>query len=402
MDMLHHSTASFIELAAIRPHSTRPSHRPSAEHDPEKGKKRVHDISVTSFDPYGLASKIVDERRASLEKPKVERFYRSQNERIKNLLLTVDQHRSNADDEESDKSLKTKIAIYGSLGANLMLAGLQLYGAVSSGSLSLFATMVDSIFDPVSNLIMLYCHRTARKHNERKWPSGKARLTTVGNICFCFIMACASAILIVESIRDIVEHLNDPNAPNVEGFHLPSIIAVSIAFATKLALMLYCWGLKSGNSQIQILWEDHRNDLFINGLGIVTSVLGSKIIWWIDPAGAMLLSVVIIGSWGRTAFKEFELLVGISASPEFLQLVTYTCLTHHDSIMQLDTCRAYHAGEGIIVEVDIVMDKHKTLLETHDVSEDLQNKLERLPGVERCYVHCDFETQHRPEHRKKE
>lgn len=164
--------------------------------------------------------------------------------------------------------------------------------------------------------------------------------------------------------------------------------------------MLYCWPLKSSNSQIQILWEDHRNDLFINGLGIITSVLGAKVIWWLDPAGAILLSILIIASWGNTALDEFQLLIGISAKPEFLQLVTYTCVTHHDDILQVDTCRAYHAGEGLIIEVDIVMDKRKTLLQTHDVAEDLQNKLERLPGVERCYVHIDWETTHAPEHRK--
>lgn len=247
---------------------------------------------------------------------------------------------------------------------------------------------------------MLYCHRSAIHADERRYPSGKSRMTTVGNICFCFIMGCASAILIVESIREIVSHLGDSNASNTETFHLPSIIAVSIAFCTKVCLMLYCWPLKESNSQIQILWEDHRNDLFINGLGIITSVLGAKVVWWLDPGGAILLSCFILLSWGNTAFGEFTLLIGKSASPEFLQLVTYTCVTHHTQILQLDTCRAYHSGEGIIIEVDIVMAKERTLAETHDVAEDLQNKLERLPGVERCYVHVDFETTHAPEHRK--
>lgn len=340
----------------------------------------------------------MDERKE--RRRDVKRFYGRQNEQIKNMLLSVDQHRTTADNHASARGLKYKIAIYGSLVGNLCLAGLQLYGAVSSGSLSLFATMVDSIFDPVSNLIMLYCHRSARRADETRWPSGKARLTTVGNICFCAIMACASAILIVESVRGVVTHLGDADAAGTEGFHLPSIVAVSGAFCVKVCLMLYCWPLRASNSQIQILWEDHRNDLFINGLGILTSVLGAKVVWWLDPGGAMLLSTLIILSWGNTAVGEFRLLVGVSACPEFLQLVTYTCVTHHDRVLQLDTCRAYHAGEGIIIEVDVVMDRDMTLGETHDVAEDLQNKLETLPGVERCFVHVDYETTHRPEHRK--
>lgn len=39
-----------------------------------------------------------------------------------------------------------------------------------------------------------------------------------------------------------------------------------------------------------------------------------------------------------------------------------------------------------------------TLRESHDVAEELQIKLESLPGVERAYVHVDYETEHKPEH----
>jgi len=44
------------------------------------------------------------------------------------------------------------------------------------------------------------------------------------------------------------------------------------------------------------------------------------------------------------------------------------------------------------------MDPEETLRVCHDIAEELQMKLERLPDVERAYVHIDFETDHRPEH----
>ena len=36
----------------------------------------------------------------------------------------------------------------------------------------------------------------------------------------------------------------------------------------KLLLFLYCLGLRKNSSQVHVLWEDHRNDLFINGFGM--------------------------------------------------------------------------------------------------------------------------------------
>lgn len=90
-------------------------------------------------------------------------------------------------------------------------------------------------------------------------------------------MTAVSFILIVESIRQIVTKTDDGR------FHIPSVIAVAIAFTTKLCLFFYCWALRNKYSQIRILWEDHRNDLFINGFGLMTSVLGSKVVYVSPP-----------------------------------------------------------------------------------------------------------------------
>src|SRR5690606_31293147 len=112
---------------------------------------------------------------------------------------------------------------------------------------------------------------------------------------------------------------------DTKDFFLPSVIAVAVAFATKFTLFLLCWTVKDIYSQVDILWRDHRNDLFINGFGILTSVGGSKLKWWIDPTGAIILSLIIGGLWLITASDEFQLLIGVTADRDTLQLITYIC-----------------------------------------------------------------------------
>lgn len=48
------------------------------------------------------------------------------------------------------------------------------------------------------------------------------------------------------------------------------------------------------------------------------------------------------------------------------------------------------------MELDIVMDADTPLWKSHDISEELQEKIEALPGVERAFVHVDHETRHTP------
>jgi cation diffusion facilitator family transporter len=321
-------------------------------------------------------------------------FYQAQNETIERLLKSVEEHRAEARQEQGEDQLKFKIAMWGSFAVNVALAAVQLYAAITSGSLSLFTTMADAIFDPMSNVTLIVTNRAVRRVDPARFPSGKARLETVGNIVFCFLMTTVSLIILSFAARELAVGGDG----ELKDFHLPSVISVCTAFGTKLALFLYTWSMKDKYSQIHILWEDHRNDLLINSFGILTSVGGSKLVWWLDPAGAIVLSVIISTLWLRTAFAEFLLLVGVVAPVEIQQLITYVCVTHSPAIRQIDTVRTYHSGPRLIAEVDVVMDPDASLMETHDVAEELQIKLERLPDVERAYVHVDYETTHKPEH----
>lgn len=379
-------------------------------------RKRDHRSSqnVAGTAAAAAATAIKNPKQTLTASTRLQGFYQTQNENIERMLKPVEEHVRAARELNTNNQLKYKIAVYGSFAANVILAILQLYGAIASGSLSLFTTMADAVFDPMSNLTLLLCNKAVNRVNPRKFPAGKARIETAGNLCFCFLMTSVSFILIAFSIRELAEGSDSPTGE----FHLPSTIAVVVAFATKAVLFIYCFALRNQVSQIRILWEDHRNDLIINGFGILTSVGGSKLRWWIDPMGAVILSVLIAGLWLHTAYHEFQLLIGVTADTKMQQLITYICtspfsvtlhlrkrniltkpaMTHSSMITAIDTVRAYTSGPRLLVEVDIVMDPHESLRATHDVAEELQMKLESLPDVERAYVHVDYETTHKPEH----
>jgi len=52
----------------------------------------------------------------------------------------------------------------------------------------------------------------------------------------------------------------------------------------------------------------------------------------------------------------------------------------------------------ILKQVDIELPEELPLKEAHTIGETLQNKIEKLPEVERAFVHLDFECEHKPEH----
>ena len=64
--------------------------------------------------------------------------------------------------------------------------------------------------------------------------------------------------------------------------------------------------------------------------------------------------------------------------------------------MGADVLAVAQSGPEYFVEVDVVMAAHTPLWRAHDISQQLQDKLEALPHVERAFVHVDHETTHVP------
>ena len=91
-------------------------------------------------------------------------------------------------------------------------------------------------------------------------------------------MGSVNFVVIIESMRDLVNH----GDKSLNQFHVPSVVAVGAALGgsifyalccsnqfegVKFILFLYCYSSRSRSSQVEVLWEDHRNDLFINSFG---------------------------------------------------------------------------------------------------------------------------------------
>ncbi|KIY66157.1 CDF-like metal transporter [Cylindrobasidium torrendii FP15055 ss-10] len=357
--------------------------------------------TLATHDPYNLRNGVTSEEDlAQMRKRKkgkaVAQYQRKQNDLISYLLKPMEEHTSEARDKEEQARLAVKIAVWASLIANFALCIIQMWAAISSLSLSLLATGIDSVFDLGSNILLFWLHRKSKKMDTNKWPVGGARLECIGNIVYGFLMGTVNLIVIVESVQSIATKEGD----GLNEFNLPSIIAVAAALGVKVMLFLGCYPFRNNSSQVNVLWEDHRNDILINGFGIIMATGGSKWKWYLDPLGAILIGLLIVVSWTLTIWGEFELLAGKAAPHEFVQLIIYKAMTYSDDIEKIDTVRAYHSGPDYFVEVDIVMHRDTLLSKAHDISQALQDKLEVLPNVERVFVHVDHETTHVPEHRK--
>lgn len=150
---------------------------------------------------------------------------------------------------------------------------------------------------------------------------------------------------------------------------------------------------------MEALAQDHWNDTLSNSVAAIALVLAlhDKNLWFLDPIGAILISIYIIYSWYMTGKEQIEHLTGKSAPEDFIGELVELANAFDDRIV-VDTVRAYHFGPKFLVEIEIVMDASTLLFESHDLGMDLQYEIEGREEVERCFVHIDYQSRPYDEH----
>ncbi|TGJ83536.1 hypothetical protein E0Z10_g5241 [Xylaria hypoxylon] len=326
---------------------------------------------------------------------KLQKFYTQQNKLIDQFLGAEDEERLQVE-EDARMAPRIKFAVNASFAVNFGLFVIQVYAAVSTGSLSLFATAADAFVDLVSSFIIWLTSRVAAQPSVYKYPAGRTRIETIGIILFCSLLTTVAVELLIESIRTLAA-----GARESEPLQVVPLAFVGTAILAKSSLMLYCLFYRRYPS-VHVFYIDHRNDIVVNSFGLTLSIIGNRVAWFVDPIGAIIIAVLILSSWLSNGFEQVWLLVGKSAPQGFISKLIYLAMTHDSRILKVDTCRAYHAGQRCYVEVDIIMDTDTPLKISHDVSQSLQKKFEGLSDVERAFVHVDYDCDHDPyeEHKK--
>jgi len=115
----------------------------------------------------------------------------------------------------------------------------------------------------------------------------------------------------------------------------------------------------------------------------------------------MQIALYTISNWAKTVMENVWSLIGRTAPAEYLAKLTYLCWNHSKDITHIETVRAYTFGSNYFVEVDIVVAEGMSLSQAHDIGETLQEKLEKLPEIERAFVHVDFNTTNKLQHKPK-
>lgn len=282
---------------------------------------------------------------------------------------------------------RARIAINVNVVANIILVIAKLIASFSSGSLSLIASLVDSALDLLCTVIIWTTNRLISwrlSALQRKFPVGRRRLEPMGILVFSIIMVFSFLQVLQESVEKLI-----PLKGKAEMLPPVAIGALGATIGVKGLIWFGCWPIKTNS--VQALAQDCKTDVVFNTLSLLFPVIGYYTdSWWLDPLGAALLSLFIIYDWAETSFENVTKLSGEAAPVPMQKKLMYLAYRFSHVVEGFKSVTAYHAGDGIWVEYDILLRGDTRLAKSHDIAETLQYCAEGLTDVDRCFVTTDY------------
>ncbi|KAK5971375.1 Cation diffusion facilitator family transporter [Trichostrongylus colubriformis] len=270
-----------------------------------------------------------------------------------------------------------------SLIMNVTLLLVNLFASISTGSLAIMNTFVDSCIDITTSLVLAVCLWLIHNTSYDKYPRGRERLELLGVILCSIILVVSNTFLILESITAII---TDQIAPTMNALVISVMLGGSLL---KAILMIICF--RRGSASSKVLAMDMRNDIATTLVAVACATVGS--LYWpdADPVGGIIVCAMIAISWFYYAIRHIPMLVGVRAKKDRLARVLKVAIEHDPRICSISHAMVFHTSMLAIVEVDIIMDQSLPLKITRDISDSLRRNLLKLDFVETAYVYCDCE-----------
>ncbi|EFQ87509.1 hypothetical protein PTT_16952 [Pyrenophora teres f. teres 0-1] len=298
-------------------------------------------------------------------------------------------------EEEREKRRKSarsvKWAININVIVNILLLGAKGVAAIWSNSLSLIASLVDSALDLLCTIIIWVTNRLVGWRIEglkKKFPIGRRRLEPIGILVFSIIMVISFLQILQESVKKLL-----PSGEHDVAMLPPAAIFAMVAtIVVKGTLWIGCVRVKT--TQVQALAQDCKTDVYFNTLSLLFPLLGAHLdVWWLDPLGAAGLSLFIIYDWACTCFENIARLTGEAADVRVERKMMFMAYRFAPLVEGFKSLKCYHAGDGVCVEIDVLMKEATPLRRCHDIAETLQYCLEGLKEVDRAFVTMDYTSQ---------
>lgn len=266
---------------------------------------------------------------------------------------------------------------------NLLATIAKLGVGIWTGTLSLIADGLDTLFDGISNIIGLVAVRISSQPPDKEHPYGHRKFETLAAL----FIAAALFITAWELANSAISRLLNP-APS--SFNLVSVGALLVGGVIQAFTGIWELG-KARQLESEVLLADARHTLASIGVS-ATVLVGLGLVWlgygWADPAVALLVALVIAKIGVDTVRENVPALVDRAPISEENISEIVAAVTGVESYHRI---RSRGPIDHVAIDLHVRVAPILSMQDANAIADEVRRRLMALPGVDDVTVHAEAE-----------
>ncbi|WP_459202299.1 cation diffusion facilitator family transporter [Methanococcus sp. CF] len=268
--------------------------------------------------------------------------------------------------------------------ANIGLSILKILAGVFGKSSALIADGMHSFSDILTTVVVMLGLKLSEKPADESHPYGHERIEPALTKILAVILLATALMIFYCGLTTILS----------KNYQIPENITVIAALISIFVKeWMYKYTAKAANKiDSSALLADayhHRSDAF-SSVGTLVGVVGAKLGYPIlDPLASILISLFIAKMAFEIYYDALNQLLDTAADPKTIEEIEEIILSV-DGVLGIDVLKTRIHSNKIYVDVEISVNKDLSLIEAHNISENVHSKIEsKLKKVKHCMVHVN-------------
>ena len=272
-----------------------------------------------------------------------------------------------------------RLATYASVTVAAFLIGFKLFAWWMTGSVSLQASLIDSLLDAFASLINVFAVHHALKPADREHRFGHGKLESLAGLGQSLFIGGSAMWLLHEAWN----RFYTPQPIEQPDF---GIFVMAIAIVATFALVSYqSYVVRiSGSTAIAADMLHYRSDLLINAT-VIVSLLGSHYFGfqWLDPLFGILIGLYILWIAWIIIVQAFNILMDRELDDTLREKILDVALSHPE-VKAVEDLRTRSSGLQKFAQMELLIDPTITLDQAHKVTQEVESEIQKtisqLPG----------------------
>ena len=286
----------------------------------------------------------------------------------------------------SEVSGLIRIATYASVSIAIILILAKLGAWMATESVSLLSSLADSLLDAGASLVNLIAVRQALQPADRDHRFGHGKAEALAGLAQGAFIFGSGVFLILESVDRLV---NPKPVINTEIGIQVMVFALVLTF---LLVFFQFYVIKKTNSLVVIADSYHyRVDILVN-VAVILSLFISSYNTFVYADALFAIAIVIymgFGSW-KILLKSLDVLMDRELPEEDRNKIKQIVL-RHPKVFDVHDLRSRTSGVYSFVQLHLEMDRTLSLIEAHEIADEVMYQVEEVfPDME-VLIHQDPE-----------